>query len=269
MPLTPVAAAIKRSGGGAYKLFCKVKDSSFKSTPQYDIKEDQTITIKNVLEDRYSTLSYIKGCIHAFNLMIDTDRHTKTVKIKSRSSFYGDITDAVDWTSKIDSKKQYVIDYLDYYKRFLDFKFKTDAADGYVKELNALGETQLGSYREDIGTRFEEGIQKMENPLFAYTHHLIDKQLAGDDLDTGVFVSRIWREYAPNSVPPAKNYNVQPRILFYKYSEQDSTNRFFMYDDTKITTIPNALPSDVTALNTAPCGSGYGSPFHEVRGHIE
>ena len=34
-------------------------------------------------------------------------------------------------------------------------------------------------------------------------------------------------------------------------------------------TIPDALPSDVTALNTAPCGAGYGSPFHEVRGHIE
>ena len=34
-------------------------------------------------------------------------------------------------------------------------------------------------------------------------------------------------------------------------------------------TIPNALPNDVTALNQAPCGSGYGSPFHEVRGHVE
>lgn len=34
-------------------------------------------------------------------------------------------------------------------------------------------------------------------------------------------------------------------------------------------TIPNALPSDVTALNQAPCGSGYGSPFHEVRGYVE
>jgi|TARA_R100000900_G_C3349131_1_gene166348 hypothetical protein len=34
-------------------------------------------------------------------------------------------------------------------------------------------------------------------------------------------------------------------------------------------TIPDALPSDVTALNQAPCGSGYGTPFHEVRGHIE
>ncbi len=34
-------------------------------------------------------------------------------------------------------------------------------------------------------------------------------------------------------------------------------------------TIPNALPNDVTALNTAPCGSGYGTPFHEVRGHVE
>ena len=34
-------------------------------------------------------------------------------------------------------------------------------------------------------------------------------------------------------------------------------------------TIPDALPSDVTALNQAPCGAGYGTPFHEVRGHVE
>jgi len=40
-------------------------------------------------------------------------------------------------------------------------------------------------------------------------------------------------------------------------------------------TIPDALPSDVTALNQAPCGSGYGNYIiengnkiivHEIRG---
>ena len=34
-------------------------------------------------------------------------------------------------------------------------------------------------------------------------------------------------------------------------------------------TIPDAMPSDVTALNKAECGAGYGTPFHEVRGCIE
>ena len=34
-------------------------------------------------------------------------------------------------------------------------------------------------------------------------------------------------------------------------------------------TILDAQPSDVTALNQAPCGAGYGTPFHEVRGHVE
>lgn len=242
--LITVVNAIKKLDIQKYSLICKVKECSFSSVPQFDIVEDATFDIEEKLEDRYSVLSYIKGCIHAFNLMIDTDRATKTVKIKTRSDFYEGITNAVDWTSKIDLKKQYVIDYIDYYKRYLDFKFKTDASDGYVKELNAQEDTQLGAYREDIGERFAEGIQKMENPLFAYTHHLIDKALAGGDQAKGVFVSRIWREYTPNSVAPAKNYNVQPRLLFYKYSQQDGTNRFFMYDDTKTTTIPNALPCD-------------------------
>jgi hypothetical protein len=33
--------------------------------------------------------------------------------------------------------------------------------------------------------------------------------------------------------------------------------------------IPGAMPSDIEAMNKALCGSGFGTPFHEVRGHIE
>ena len=39
-------------------------------------------------------------------------------------------------------------------------------------------------------------------------------------------------------------------------------------------TIPNPMPSDITALNKAECGSGYGKEIsgiivHEIRGIIE
>ena len=30
--------------------------------------------------------------------------------------------------------------------------------------------------------------------------------------------------------------------------------------------IPGAMPSDIEAMNKALCGSGFGTPFHEVRG---
>jgi len=241
--------------GKGYESRIFVKEASFSSIPQYDLLEESQFDIEDKLDDRYSTLMYIKGCIHAFNLLVETDVASKTVKIKTRDDFYGDKADALDWTDKVDTKKQYVIDYLDYYKQFLDFTFKNDSADGHANTISDIEEKKLGSYRDDIGERFVEGIQKMENPLFAYTYHIADSSIV--TTNRPIYLSRLWKEYSANSVAPPRAYNFQPRLLFYKFSAQHP-NAYFNYDGDQKIGIPAALP----------CSFGSNTPSLTIDQHL-
>ena len=243
--------------GRGFQQRVAVSEAKLVSFPQADVIDGAIFDIGDILDDRYSTLMYIKGCLHAFNLLIQTDVATKTVKIKTRDDFYGDKINAIDWTDKVDTKKQYVIDYLDYYKQFLDFTFKDDSADGHANAISDIEEKKLGSYRDDIGERFAEGIQKMENPLFAYTYHIADLSVGDDNLTQPIYLSRLWTEYSANSLAPTRSYNFRPRLLFYKYSAQHPDS-YFIYALNKKTVIPAALP----------CSFGSSTPYLNIDGHL-
>jgi hypothetical protein len=243
--------------GRGFQQRVAVSEAKLVSFPQADVIDSAIFDIGDILDDRYSTFMYIKGCLHAFNLLIQTDVATKTVKIKTRDDFYGDKINAIDWTDKVDTKKQYVIDYLDYYKQFLDFTFKDDSSDGHANAISDIEEKKLGSYRDDIGERFAEGIQKMENPLFAYTYHIADLSVGDDDLTQPVYLSRLWTEYSANSLAPTRSYNFRPRLLFYNYSAQHPDS-YFIYMLNKKTVIPAALP----------CSFGSSTPSLTIDEHL-
>jgi len=234
-----------------------VKNAVLKSIPTNDIQDGYNLgNIASVLDDRYKSLDYIKGCIHAFNLLIDTDPNAKIVRIKTRDNFYNSQTNAVDWTSKIDLKKQYVIDYLDDYKRNLIFKFKDDSADGYLKERNALAENVAGEYEYPLSVRFDEGDQKMENPLFAYTYHMGDSLIINQrESATGketppVWMARLWKEYTSNNKPPTQAFDFMPRLLYYDYRIQQSGQKW-NWAGTTLSYVPSALPNAFSALTTS------------------
>jgi hypothetical protein len=255
---TPVNRSLRTTiAGKGYEQKCFVTEATLSSIPQFDVIEGGVFDIPDMLDDRYSTLMYLKGCLHAFNLLVETDVASRTVKIKTRDDFYGDKADALDWTDKVDTKKQYVIDYLDYYKQFLDFTFKDDSADGHANAISDIEEKKLGSYRDDIGERFAEGIQKMQNPLFAYTYHIADLSVGDTALNRPVYLSRLWKEYSANSLAPPKSYNFQPRLLFYKFSAQHP-NAYFNYDGDQKIGIPAALP----------CSFGSNTPSLTIDQHL-
>lgn len=224
-----------------YNTICNISNASFKSIPQIDIIDGADFDLSSVLDDRYKTIDYIKGTIHAFNLMIQTDKYSKKIIIKTRDNFYDQST-ALDWTDKVDSKKQYVIEYLDHYNRYLDFGFQDDSADGFVTEVSKITGNKQGSYTEDIGERFEEDRQPMINPLFAYTAHMTDKTIqSGREVsDKGIHMARMWKEYATNNIAPPKSYNFRPRLLFYT-NEAQADGVTFKYYDSNISTVPAAL----------------------------
>lgn len=244
-----------------------VKNLEFKSIPEDTIIKGKTsLDVATVLDDRFKVINYIKGCIHAFNLMIRTIPYEKKVIIKTRDNFYDSNSNALDWTSKVDLKKQYVIEYLDMYKRNLEFKFSKDNADGHVAQLSDIKNFELGSYEDNIGARFEDGITDFKNPLFAYTYPIVDRSIlatykggkTGSQV-SGIYMARMWNTYNANSAPPAPFYNFRPRMLVYDYKPQAAENGFKWEGETEVK-IPAAMPQDfgTLTLNNFDLNISYG-----------
>ena len=230
----------------AISTFVKVRNAELESIPQSDIIKGYTgLAFNTVLDDRYNSLQYIKGCLHAFNLMIKTDPIAKTVIVKSRDEFYDDNVNAIDWTDKLDIKKQFDVSYLNLYKRELNFKFKDDGADAYLSELNRVSSWDYGSMLDTLSDRFDDGEQKMENPLFAYTHQLIDRSILGkaNKSTKGIVLARMWNEYSPSSIAPSRYYNYKPRLLIFENAQQNSGSTW-LFEGTDQSTCPSALVDD-------------------------
>lgn len=230
----------------AISTFVKVRNAELESIPQSDIIKGYTgLAFNTVLDDRYNSLQYIKGCLHAFNLMIKTDPIAKTVIVKSRDEFYDDNVNAIDWTDKLDIKKQFDVSYLNLYKRELNFKFKDDGADAYLSELNRVSSWDYGSMLDTLSDRFDDGEQKMENPLFAYTHQLIDRSILGkaNKSTKGIVLARMWNEYSPSSIAPSRYYNYKPRLLIFKNAQQNSGSTW-LFEGADQSTCPSALVDD-------------------------
>jgi hypothetical protein len=177
--------------------------------------------------------------------MIKTDPIAKTVIVKSRDEFYDDNVNAIDWTDKLDIKKQFDVSYLNLYKRELNFKFKDDGADAYLSELNRVSSWDYGSMLDTLSDRFDDGEQKMENPLFAYTHQLIDRSILGkaNKSTKGIVLARMWNEYSPSSIAPSRYYNYKPRLLIFENAQQN-TGSTWLFEGTDQSTCPSALVDD-------------------------
>jgi hypothetical protein len=250
---------IQKSGLYSYLQVLYIDDAKLQSTALEDFANGATnVVIADILDENWSTIEYIKGCIHAFNLMIKTNALDKSIVIKTRDDFYKNKSESIDWTSKVDLKKQYVIDYLDFYKRDVKFSFQRDNADGYLAELNTMSDYEYGAYEDQLYERFTEGNQSFQNPLFAYTHHresddiLLNGPAAAQQLglDPSLFAGRLvrtarmWNQHVANSTPPQQYFKFRPRMLIYEYVDQlvfwrwgkdSGSNRY----------VPTALPFDL------------------------
>lgn len=243
------------SEGDKFTTTAYIQSAELKVLPIESIKNGYSLgDIANVLDDRYKTIDYIKGCIHAFNLLIKTDPHSKKVIIKTRDDFYDTQSNAVDWTEKIDAKKQYLIEYLDDYNKDLVFRFKDDDKDGYLKERNEIHKNVAGEYTHTLSDRFEEGESKMENPLFSYTYHIVDKNIVNKRTSPdgsnskGIWLSRMWTEYASSTEAPPPAYEFRPRLLYYSYGTQYSNSPKWVFEGEDKTSVPSALPNSLSSV---------------------
>ena len=218
---------------GTYQLFAQHNTNIEARNGIYDIafqpdytQYGQTYDLKNVINKDYKQIDFIKGIAHAFNLQFTSDEASKTIYIEPFDTFYLPLSEAIDWTGKLDIGQEVQDKWLNVdIKRDIVFKYKTDSKDEKVRQRGVDYFKEILDeypYYETLANEFERGTSTFENPFFAGTFN-------GKDLDatpfsfTPPYISCLWEEkqekgfISPNDYArPEKGFDFLPRLLYWK-----------------------------------------------------
>jgi hypothetical protein len=218
-----------------------------------------------------------------FNIYYWSDVKTKTIYLEPRDLFFKPITSALDWTNKIDYSKDYVIDYVNTYKRNVEFKYKELKNDEWLKGWQDVNKRTYARYNHIMPDRFAEGTNTIELSLFSASYSKEANEAT--PLDNGSFNSNIafttireWDEYLNTGKAPEtriKDYN--PRIFLFNKGAQVSKNgssRKINLFGTETTSIPygifetyNNVTSDINLSFTGANGlfaTHYSNMFKNI-----
>jgi len=194
----------------------------------------QTYDLKNVINKDYKQIDFIKGISHAFNLQFTSDEASKTIYIEPFDTFYKPLSDAIDWTDKLDIGQEIQDKWLNVdIKRDIVFKYKTDSKDEKVRQRGVDYWKEIEDeypYYETLSNEFESGTSTFENPFFAGTFNAKDLDSTSTST-TPPYISCLWQEkeekgfISPNDYArPEKGYDFLPRLLSWKkYTESGIT----------------------------------------------
>ena len=186
----------------------------------------QTYDLKNVINKEYKQLDFIKGISHAFNLQYTTDEASKVVSIEPFNDFYKPLSEAIDWTYKVDRSQEHVDNWVKQaFKRDVVFKYKTDGKDQKVEQRGLDYFKKILDeypYWETFSDNFERGTTTFENPFFAGTFNAKDIDSVTGQVDPP-FIGCLWeaQDTGGNTNPqdwarPVQGYEFLPRLLSWK-----------------------------------------------------
>lgn len=229
----------------------------------------QTYNLQDVLSKEQKQMDFVKGIAHAFNLQFETDEIRKIVTVEPHKDFYQGISDAIDWSGKVDRSKDFTDSWLQTnLKRRLVFKYKTDSKDEEVKSRGDIffdGVHDEYPYIENLSTNYEKGDIVFENPFFAGTFALKDRQMGDDSSDTfyiaGLFESDIGNS-TQNPTRPDKGFDFTPRLLYYNRlaNSNKDVKKFDVQTDS------NKVPfyTNYVQCPTSPFTCGFDSTNHNI-----
>ena len=189
------------------------------------VEYGQTYDLKNVINNEYKQVDFIKGVAHAFNLILTTNEVTKTIEIEPFNDFYLPYADAIDWTSKLDRSRQIKDSWVKSdLKRSVVFKYKSDSKDEKVKTRGQNDFNKIDDefpYFTELSDSFERGSSVYENPFFAGTFNAVDNDGQAFP-DTPAYSACLWETDSDPKLDRAetpKGFDFEPRLLHYrKYS---------------------------------------------------
>ena len=206
-------------------------------------------TINSVIPSNLKLLDVINDFTRMFNIYYWTDSKTKTIYFEPRDQFFKPITEAKDWTDKIDLSRNYEIDYINTYKRNIEFSYKALDNDEWLKEWQRINKRIYASYSHTLPTRFAEGTTKISLDLFSASYAIDAKEAA--PLINNVFDPEIvpttiveWNEYLTQGEPAERITDYNPKIYIFNNGNQTSvggTSRQINQFGTAQTTIPYGI----------------------------
>ena len=201
----------------------------FKTGTFFDIQrssklsEGDNFLLTEIIPDSVKLIDVINDFTRMFNIYYWTDVKTKTIYFEPRNDFFKPITQALDWTDKIDFSKNYEIDYINTYKRNVEFKYKELNNDEWLKGWQDVNKRTYARYNYILPDRFAEGTDTIELSLFSASYgHSATEISTTNSTDTSPSTLKIWNNYQ-TKVPTERINSYNPKILFFNRSTQVSS----------------------------------------------
>ena len=202
----------------------------FKAGTFFDIQrssklaEGDNFLLTEIIPDSVKLIDVINDFTRMFNIYYWTDVKTKTIYFEPRNDFFKPITQALDWTDKIDFSKNYEIDYINTYKRNVEFKYKELNNDEWLKGWQDVNKRIYARYNHILPDRFAEGTNTIELGLFSASYgHSASEISQTNSADTSPSTLKIWNNYQ-TEVPTERINSYNPKIFFNRYFTQEDTN---------------------------------------------
>lgn len=242
-----------------------------------EILEGQTFNLPDVLDDKHKVLGILNDFSRTHNIFWDTDTILKEVKIETRDSYYSPISEAIDFTGRVDLSKKISTEFNSVsHKKEMIFKYAKDSADKFVSERDKEIGSTLAEYSHELPAKFKLGTTTVSCSSLAATYYLKDTDSIELALsDKAPYTARLWNEFTQES-PNEMIINNNPRLLNYVYDLQnwDGTLEgsadifaFRFYDETSDRNfIPYVLPHQIEIGGNVIAASGYNLYWHSHHG---
>lgn len=208
------------------------EEVTFKTGTFFDIQRSpklsigDTFNLSELIPDSVKLIDVINDFTRMFNIYYWTDTKSKTIYFEPRNDFFKPITQSLDWTDKIDFSKNYEIDYINTYKRNVEFKYKELNNDEWLKGWQDVNKRTYARYNYVLPDRFAEGTDTIELGLFSasYANACLEVSTT-TSADTSPVSLKIWNKYINTGLTPTDritDYN--PKIFFFNNGGQVSPN---------------------------------------------
>ena len=227
------------------------EEVKFKAGTFFDIQRSpklskgDTFSLSELIPDSVKLIDVINDFTRMFNIYYWTDTKSKTIYFEPRNDFFKPITQALDWTDKIDFSKNYEIDYINTYKRNVEFKYKELNNDEWLKGWQDVNKRTYARYNYVLPDRFAEGTDTIELGLFSASYGNACLEVSTTtSKDTSPVSLKIWNEYINTGLPPTgatgriNSYN--PRIFFF--------NNYFQYSTSGANKLINLFGNITTSI---------------------
>ena len=153
-------------GGWDSKIaYCNMKEPSIEGTASYRLPKDAhsgtKVTKQDLLSVDGTVADYLLSYCKLFDLYIEKDVYSKTVRIMQRQNWYSQYDSAVSLEGKVDYSKEMAIKPLSFDTKWYQFVYNGDDKSLYGNQYYSKWGQVFGSHRVDTGQEFNKEVNDL------------------------------------------------------------------------------------------------------------